>query len=99
VVVPGLEDVPMVDVLAGVVLVLVLLVVLGIALIFLACVGWVLFAVIALVRGRRPVGSYGRQLRAAERGHHRRGRKRGTNYHGITIFLDLLPRGLGKRRP
>jgi hypothetical protein len=82
----------MVDILAGVLLAVVLLV-------FLACVGWFLFAVIALVRGRRPGTSYGRQLRAAERGRHRRRRRRGRNAPGITIFLDLLPPGLGKREP
>jgi hypothetical protein len=89
----------MVDILAGALLALVLLVFLGIALVFLACVGWFLFAVIALVRGRRPGTSYGRQLRAAERGRHRRRRRRGRNVPGITIFLDLLPPGLGKREP
>ena len=89
----------MVDLLVGVLLALVLLVFLGIALVFLACVGWVLFAVMALVRGRRRGTSYGRQLRAAERGRHQRRRWRGRNASRITVFLDLLPLGLGKREP
>ena len=89
----------MVDILAGVLLALILLLFLGIALVFLVCVGWVLFAAMTLVRGRRPRSSYGRQLRAAERGRHRRRRRRGTKSHGITIFLDMRPPGLGKRKP
>lgn len=89
----------MVEVLAGVLLIFLLLVWAGIGLAFLACMGWLVFAVIALVRGRRPRSSYGRQLRAAERGRHRRPRRRGRTPHGITIFIDLLPSGLGKRKP
>jgi hypothetical protein len=95
----AVEEVSVADLLAGVLLVLVLLVFLGIALVFLACVGWVLFAVIALVGGRRPRTSYGRQLRAAERGGHRRRRRSGRNFPGITIFLDTRPPGLHKREP
>src|SRR6266540_2027506 len=49
-------------------------------------------------RGRRPPSSYRRQLLARERGRHRRRRRRGSNAHGITIFLDTLPPE-AKRRP
>jgi hypothetical protein len=96
--VPSLEDVPMVDVLGVVGLVLVALLYLGLVLVFVACMAWVLYAVVALIRGRRPTTNYGRQLRARERNRHRRSRRRGR-YAGITIFLDLLPPGLGKREP
>jgi hypothetical protein len=89
------------DLLAGVVIALELLLFLGIALAFLACVAWVLTAVVALVRGRRPSTTYWRQFRAEERRRqrrHRRPPRRGTG-SGITIFLDTRPPGVGKREP
>jgi hypothetical protein len=41
-------------------------------LVVLVCFGWIPVVVIAVARGRRPRTGYGRQLRAAERGGHRR---------------------------
>jgi hypothetical protein len=78
---------------------LMLLAGLGLALVVLVLVGGALFEVISHARGRRPPSSYSRRLRAAERGRHRRRRRRGSKAHGITIFLDTLPPELGKRKP
>src|SRR6266540_3514024 len=61
-------------------------------------VGGAFLEVISRGRGRRPPSSYRRQLLARERGRHRRRRRRGSNAHGITIFLDTLPPE-AKRRP
>jgi predicted RND superfamily exporter protein len=78
---------------------LMLLVGLGLALVVLLVVGGALLEVRSHARGRRPPSSYARHLRAAERGRHRRRRRRGSKGHGITIFLDMLPPELGKRKP
>jgi predicted RND superfamily exporter protein len=87
------------NIVAIVLLGLMLLVGLGLALVVLMVVGGALFRVISHARGRRPPSSYRRHLLAAERGRHRRRRRHGSNAHGITIFLDTLPPGLGKRKP
>jgi hypothetical protein len=68
-------------------------------LVVLGCFGWIPVVVIAVARGRRPRTGYGRQLRAAERGGHRRRRRRGQRAPGITIGLDTRPPGLDKREP
>jgi len=78
---------------------LMLLVGLGLALVVLLIVGGALFEVVSHAHGRRPPSSYRRQLLAGERGRQRRRRRRGSNAHGITIFLDTLPPELGKRKP
>ncbi|HEX8860922.1 MAG TPA: hypothetical protein VGC06_17880 [Actinomycetes bacterium] len=82
-----------------VVLGLMFLVGLGLALVILVIVGGALFEIVSHARGRRPPSGYRRQLLAAERGRHRRRRRRGSNPHGITIFLDTLPPELGRRKP
>jgi hypothetical protein len=87
------------SILAIILLGLMLLVALGLALVVLVIVGGALFKVISLARGRRHPSRYRRQLLAAERGRHRRRRRRGSNAHGITIFLDTLPPGVGKKKP
>ena len=68
-------------------------------LVVLVCFGWIPVLVIAVARGRRPGTRYGRELRAAERGHHRRRRRRGQHAPGITVGLDTRPAGLDKREP
>jgi len=78
---------------------LMLLVGLGLALVVLLIVGGALFEAVSHAHGRRPPSSYRRQLLAGERGRQRRRRRRGSNAHGITIFLDTLPPELGKRKP
>ena len=65
-------------------------------LVVLVCFGWIPVVVIAVARGRRPRTGYGRQLRAAERGGHRRRRRRGQRGPGITIGLDTRPPWLGQ---
>jgi hypothetical protein len=65
-------------------------------LVVLVCFGWIPVLVIAVARGRRPRTRYGRELRAAERGHHRRRGQRGGD---ITVSLDTRPAGLDKLEP
>jgi hypothetical protein len=84
---------------AIVILGLMALVGLGLAVVALVVVGGALFEVVSHARGRRPPSGYRRQLLAAERGRHRRRRRRGSNAHGITVFLDTLPPEVGKRKP
>ena len=68
-------------------------------LVVLVCFGWIPVLVIAVARGRRPRTRYGRELRAAERSHHRRRRRRGQRGSDITISLDTRPPGLDKLEP
>ncbi len=68
-------------------------------LVLLVVFGWIPVLVLAVVRGRRPRSSYGRQLRAAERGRHRRRRRRGDNGPGITINLDARGPGAPRQGP
>ena len=89
----------MADVLAAVLLALILLLFAGFVVAFLVVVGWVLYAGVAVARGRRPRTGYGRQLLAAERGRGRRPRRRGRNFPGITIFLDARGPDAPKREP
>lgn len=87
------------DILAIALLGLMLLLGLGLALVVLVLVGGALFEVRSLRRRRRAPSGYRRQLLAAERGRRRLRCRRGTNPSGITIYLDTLPPGLGKRKP
>jgi hypothetical protein len=89
----------MADVLAAVLLALILLLFAGFVVAFLVIVGWFLYAVVAVARGRRPRTGSGRQLLAAERGRGRRPRRRGRNFSGITIFLDARGPDAPKREP
>jgi hypothetical protein len=89
----------MADVLAAILLGLVLLLFAAVAIAFLVVVGWALYAVVAVIRGRQPSTGYGRRLRAAERGRGRRSRRRGTKGSGITVFLDTRGPGASRREP
>lgn len=87
------------NILAIVVLGLMLLGALGVVVVILVVFGGALFEVRSRARRRRPSSEYRRQLLAGERGRHRRPRRRGRNPHRITIFLDTLPPGIGRKKP